>query len=79
MGLDVIMMTGDNKQTALAIAKEAGIDHVIAEVLLEVKAEEVKRLQQHSKKSAMVETESMMHLLFQLQISEWQLGQEQML
>ncbi|MBS4205054.1 heavy metal translocating P-type ATPase [Lederbergia citrea] len=54
IGLDVIMMTGDNQQTAIAIAKEAGIDHVIAEVLPEGKAEEVKKLQQQGKKIAMV-------------------------
>lgn len=54
MGIAVIMMTGDNERTAQAIGHEVGVDTVIAEVLPEEKAEEVKKLQQQGKKVAMV-------------------------
>ncbi|MBU8908021.1 heavy metal translocating P-type ATPase [Desertibacillus haloalkaliphilus] len=54
MGLEVIMLTGDHKRTAQAIAKEAGIDHFIAEVLPEHKAEEIEKLQNEGKVVAMV-------------------------
>lgn len=54
MGIQVIMMTGDNERTANAIGKEVGVDAVIAEVLPEGKAEEVKKLQEQGKKVAMV-------------------------
>jgi Cu+-exporting ATPase len=54
MGLEVVMLTGDNERTAKAIAHQIGIDRVLAEVLPEAKAEEIKRLQAEGKKVGMV-------------------------
>ena len=53
-GLQVAMITGDNQHTAEAIAKQLGIDHVVAQVLPEAKVEAVKELQQQYGKIAFV-------------------------
>ena len=54
MGIEVVMLTGDNEKTAKSIAKQVGIDRVISDVLPEGKANVIKDLQKEGKKVAMV-------------------------
>ncbi len=54
MGIEVVMLTGDNTRTAEAIRKQVGVDRVVAEVFPQDKEQEIRRLQESGKKVAMV-------------------------
>ncbi len=54
LGIEVVMMTGDNQRTADAVAREVGVDRVLAEVLPSDKAREIERLQAEGKVVGMV-------------------------
>ena len=54
MGIDTVMLTGDNQKTAEAIARQVGLNRVVAEVLPQDKEQEVRRLQQEGRKVAMI-------------------------
>ncbi|MFA6810873.1 MAG: heavy metal translocating P-type ATPase, partial [Desulfoplanes sp.] len=53
-GLNVVMLTGDNRITAEAIARQAGIEQVVAQVLPDKKAEEIAKIQEQGERVAMV-------------------------
>ncbi len=78
MGIDVYMVTGDNKRTAEAIAKQVGIEHVYSEVLPEDKANIVEDLQNKENESRWSATALTTLQLWRKRILEWRLAQAQM-
>lgn len=54
LGIEVVMLTGDNAKTAQAIQRQVGVDRVVAEVFPQDKEKEIRRLQDSGKKVAMV-------------------------
>ena len=54
LGMEVVMLTGDNAKTAQAIQRQVGVDRVVAEVFPQDKEKEIRRLQENGKKVAMV-------------------------
>lgn len=54
MGLDIVMLTGDNRRTAEAFCRELGIERVVADVLPQDKEKEIRRIQEEGKKVAMI-------------------------
>lgn len=54
LSLEVVMLTGDNRKTAQAIARKAGIERVLSEILPEDKVREIQRIQSEGKRAAMV-------------------------
>ncbi len=54
MGLDIVMITGDNRRTAEAVARQVGVERILAEILPEGKSAEIERLQRQGERVAMV-------------------------
>ncbi len=61
LGVQTAMLTGDQPETAAAIAREAGLKIVVSECLPDRKVEEAQKLKKHTEQSLWWETESMMH------------------